>query len=132
MQWTAPSGLHICRFDIEQKILCWPHMIFLKIPSYIGPNFFQCTNYFKTQFSNNWLLVDFFFAFLCKKFFLRIILSNVPVSTSSREKRPFEYPLHYVWLSQFWSHFCGRNALFASKAKINVVWNFFELRVPGV
>ena len=39
-------------------------------------------------------------------------------------------PAHYVWLSQFWSHFCGTNALFASKAKINVVWNFFEQRVP--
>ena len=37
---------------------------------------------------------------------------------------------HYVWLSQFWSLFCGTNALFASKAKINVVWNFFKRRVP--
>ena len=37
---------------------------------------------------------------------------------------------HYVWFSQFWSHFRGTNALFASKAKINVVWNFFEWRVP--
>ena len=26
--------------------------------------------------------------------------------------------------------FCGTNALFASKARINVVWNFFEWRVP--
>ena len=33
------------------------------------------------------------------------------------------YP-HYVWFSRFWSHFHGTNALFASKAKINVVWNF--------
>ena len=38
--------------------------------------------------------------------------------------------MHYVWFSQVWSHFCGTNALFASKAKINVVWNFFEWRVP--
>ena len=38
--------------------------------------------------------------------------------------------IHYVWLSQFWSHFCRTSALFASKAKINVVWNFFAQRMP--
>ena len=46
------------------------------------------------------------------------------------------HAMHYVWLSQFWSHFCETNALFASKAKINVVWNFFytpgTLRAPSV
>ena len=44
--------------------------------------------------------------------------------------------LHYVWFSLFWSHFRRTNALFASKAKINVVWNFFDtpgtLRAPSV
>ena len=38
--------------------------------------------------------------------------------------------VHYMWFSQFWSHFHGTNALFASKAKINIVWNFFKRRVP--
>ena len=33
-------------------------------------------------------------------------------------------------ISWFWSHFRGTIALFASKAKINVVRNFFEQRVP--
>ena len=37
---------------------------------------------------------------------------------------------HYVWFSRFWSHFRRTNALFASKAKINVVLNFFEWRGP--
>ena len=34
-----------------------------------------------------------------------------------------EWRMHYVWFSQFWSHFRRTSALFASKAKINV-WNF--------
>ena len=31
--------------------------------------------------------------------------------------------MHYVWFSQFWSHWRRTNALFASEAKINVFWN---------
>ena len=40
------------------------------------------------------------------------------------------YTQHYVWLSQFWSHFCWTNALFAPKAKINVFLKFFERSCP--
>ena len=59
-------------------------------------------------------------------------LSKINYSTSMYKYNSFniEHVLHYVWFSQFWSHFWGTNALFASKAKINVVWNFFERRVP--
>ena len=35
-------------------------------------------------------------------------------------KKQILLPSHYVRFSQFWSHFRGTNALFASKAKINV------------
>ena len=40
-------------------------------------------------------------------------------------KRLTRLARHNVWFSQFWSHF-----LFASKAKINVFWNFFEWSGP--
>ena len=38
--------------------------------------------------------------------------------------------MHYVWFSQFWSHFHRGNVLFASKAKINIFWKKFEWSGP--
>ena len=48
--------------------------------------------------------------------------------TISRLLRLLHVCWHYVWFSQFWSHFWGTNALFASKAERRVPKGYFQVR----
>ena len=104
--------------------------IMMNVCSCLEKNFFQLQSWAAYQLSGGRIV--------CLILGQQKPIGNYNTMGRSLEQKPIHHKVqerHYVWLSQFWSHFSRTNALFASKAKINIFLFFWvegPQRKPGM